>query len=57
MHRVSRAIVDSKYLRPDGAMATRYDDFVGETRLLRYQVDSWLCSIQVILLQASRGRQ
>jgi hypothetical protein len=29
MHRVSRAIIDSKYLRPDGAMATRYDDFVG----------------------------
>lgn len=29
-------------------MAMCYDDSIGETRPFRYQVDAWLCSIQVV---------
>lgn len=40
MHRVPRAIIDSEYLRPDGAMATRYDDFLSSGFLaLQYPSD------------------
>jgi hypothetical protein len=55
MHMVLRAIVDSEYLRPGGAMAMYYDDFVGETRSFCYQARAWLCGIQAI--QAIHGRQ
>jgi hypothetical protein len=42
MHTGFRAIADSIYVRRGGAMAMRYDDFVGETRSFCYQVDAWL---------------